>query len=456
MTKIHENWARVQKRQEEIAAEIECSRGNIPVLAPLEEEPNAGMMDVSMDPQLWGNLHRHVGLEKVFTKLPFRKFFQARLVCKEWNRLASDEKFLEESYVGQGVFPRLHFCLMHPTGDWQIILTSDEGTDEWRQMPMTLPYSKGSRANWVDGFLLISSLHDNAGKDDLGSWVKNVVINFRTRMQHILPPQYIEECLVVYECVDGLVVKNCRETFQVVSGVMDEFDAWHTSIYCSKTKAWTFIKGRCHRHPRCDLNFRARCFVSKNFSSSVCSRNILYTYSRSPQAQDQNIIGQIVLYDLTLRKWSELAVPCGDHCHLCVWQENVYAVSSKFDPGASYVRVHRLRQPETVWEEVASAPQVLSRQLFETNDLDLGMRCREIPCVFQAMHVEASFCEQYVHIAVFLQDYHVDSRKTLPRFRIPGRWVPRRFCLYNLATREWKYVKRPFNTGRERIEEQWS
>jgi hypothetical protein len=61
---------------------------------------------------------------------------------------------------------------------------------------------------------------------------------------------------------------------------------------------------------------------------------------------------------------------------------------------------------------------------------------------------------QYVHAAMFVQDfYHVLCHENQLCLWAEGRWVPRRFCLYNLATREWKHVKHPFNTGRERIEE---
>lgn len=51
-----------------------------------------------MNPELWGNLQQHMGLEKVQVRLPLTEFFRNRLVCKEWNRLAADREFLEESF----------------------------------------------------------------------------------------------------------------------------------------------------------------------------------------------------------------------------------------------------------------------------------------------------------------------------------------------------------------------
>ncbi|KAG0565068.1 hypothetical protein KC19_8G161500 [Ceratodon purpureus] len=54
--------------------------------------------DVAMDPTLWGNLKDYVAMEIIYAKVPFHKFFQLRLVCKEWNHLAGDRKFLEDHF----------------------------------------------------------------------------------------------------------------------------------------------------------------------------------------------------------------------------------------------------------------------------------------------------------------------------------------------------------------------
>lgn len=51
-----------------------------------------------MDPEIWGKLKQYIGLDKVYAKLPPRKFFQLRLVCKDWNRLASDRQFLQNTF----------------------------------------------------------------------------------------------------------------------------------------------------------------------------------------------------------------------------------------------------------------------------------------------------------------------------------------------------------------------
>ncbi|KAG0625546.1 hypothetical protein M758_2G064000 [Ceratodon purpureus] len=45
-----------------------------------------------MDARLW------INLAMVYAKLPVRDFCRLRLVCKDWNRLASDRRFLEETF----------------------------------------------------------------------------------------------------------------------------------------------------------------------------------------------------------------------------------------------------------------------------------------------------------------------------------------------------------------------
>ncbi|KAG0576527.1 hypothetical protein KC19_5G086900 [Ceratodon purpureus] len=55
--------------------------------------------EVAMDPTLWGNLKDYVAMEIIYAKVPFHKFFQLRLVCKEWNHLAGDRKFLEDHFI---------------------------------------------------------------------------------------------------------------------------------------------------------------------------------------------------------------------------------------------------------------------------------------------------------------------------------------------------------------------
>lgn len=52
----------------------------------------------SMDARLWGGLQNHIDLAMVYVKLPIGDFFRLRGVCKEWDRLASDRAFLEETF----------------------------------------------------------------------------------------------------------------------------------------------------------------------------------------------------------------------------------------------------------------------------------------------------------------------------------------------------------------------
>ena len=52
-----------------------------------------------MDARLWGQLRNHIDLgATVYVKVPIGDFFRVRLVCKEWDQLASDRGFLERTF----------------------------------------------------------------------------------------------------------------------------------------------------------------------------------------------------------------------------------------------------------------------------------------------------------------------------------------------------------------------
>lgn len=51
-----------------------------------------------MDPEIWRELKNYISMDKVYAKLPLRKFFQLRLVCKEWNQWASNRQFLQQTF----------------------------------------------------------------------------------------------------------------------------------------------------------------------------------------------------------------------------------------------------------------------------------------------------------------------------------------------------------------------
>lgn len=421
-------------------AEIRLRHSSPPVIAPLVGEPLT--MGPAMDPRIWSELQHFIDMEKkIFSKLPFREFFQARAVCKEWNRLASDPEFLREN--AKPVIRKPYFCLKHPRGDWQIILMYNEVANEWRQVPMLLPNKKGYPANCVDGFYHLSYPEKNPeiefpmnGKNIV---IKNIVINLQTRMQHILPPSFIQDGTYRYDSVYSLAVDEACEdrSFQVVSAVdSSEHDARKTTVYYSKTDTWKESVAEPHDK-----------FTRHQVGISACCRNILYTYCSEWRC--------IVVYDMEMSAWGELDVPLdAKGCHLGVWKDSVYAVVPNVSEEYRCVSVHVLTEESGLWEEVARIPADLGRHMFCMVDLNVDwIIAAQFQRLFLDKIVEACFCEKYVQITVFLQDYHVVIDEKGDSFWVPGGWVPRRFCLHNLETGEWRIMDLPFSTcGEIKIE----
>ncbi|KAG0569627.1 hypothetical protein KC19_6G103400 [Ceratodon purpureus] len=84
-----------------------------------------------MDPELWGNLQCEIPLDLIFAKLPLREFFQLRVVCREWNRLASDREFLVAA--NPKPIQKLYFHLCRRGPDYQLhgLLTYTSWCKRW-------------------------------------------------------------------------------------------------------------------------------------------------------------------------------------------------------------------------------------------------------------------------------------------------------------------------------------
>lgn len=83
-----------------------------------------------MDARLWGELQHHIDLAMVYAKLSIWDFFRLRLVCKEWNRLASDLEFLEETF--RDPIPKPYFLV----NTWKMknrLLTYDGSSRRWNR-----------------------------------------------------------------------------------------------------------------------------------------------------------------------------------------------------------------------------------------------------------------------------------------------------------------------------------
>ncbi|KAG0617981.1 hypothetical protein M758_4G029800 [Ceratodon purpureus] len=217
--------------------------------------------DVAMDPTLWGNLKDYVAMETIYAKVPFHKFFQLRLVCKEWNHLAGDRKFLEDHFK-EYLVPEPYFYF--PGGCEYLVP----------------PYSYFQDGRCMNGFLTIDITSEDVGwiglnnpwKDRGGCFALNGLIysemvsspvylfpsevtpqvlqkraesrrqevfNIHTRVRHQLPPplQLTGGIPVVGMLVDTSVRPY---GFKVIQGCGD----LGTQIFDSKTNAWELRPSR--------------------------------------------------------------------------------------------------------------------------------------------------------------------------------------------------------------------
>jgi hypothetical protein len=174
-----------------------------------------------MDAELWGTLQRHIGLEKVYAKVPFREFFQLRLVCKEWNGLAGNRAFLEETYK-EFILPEPYFVVNAegPDGKVRGLLARDGRTKQWTWT--RLP-------NWNE-FWSVTGLVVMDTREQ-----ERRVFNLHTRYSFTLPPP-IEQTLQLHPFSGMAVDSEARPyAFKVMQGNDDAV----TQLYDSRTNAWT-------------------------------------------------------------------------------------------------------------------------------------------------------------------------------------------------------------------------
>ncbi|KAG0619197.1 hypothetical protein M758_4G122800 [Ceratodon purpureus] len=212
--------------------------------------------DVAMDPTLWGNLKDYVAMENIYAKVPFHKFFQLRLVCKEWNHLANDRKFLENHFK-EYLVPEPYFYF--PGGCEYLVpnpypnfmngfLTVDVNSEDvgWIGLYNTWKDRGGCFA--VDGLIYSETvpspdylwarketpqvLHKRAESR------RQEVFNIHTRVRHQLPPPQLTRAIPV---VGMLVDTSVRPYgFKVIQGCGD----LGTQIFDSKTNAWELRPSR--------------------------------------------------------------------------------------------------------------------------------------------------------------------------------------------------------------------
>ena len=211
-----------------------------------------------MDARLWGELQRYIDLKEIFGKLPMWEFFQLRLVCKDWNRLASDRTFLAESF--RDPIPKPYFVVnAYSVGRRKLacLLTYDASSRRWSstRLPSFLDLYSG---DLVTGGLIHSYHHLRVNQER--------VFSVHTRTSHTLPePLQFESSVNPLPtspfpframAVDATVTPH---TFQLI---LSESSKNPPQIYNSKTNSWTLALSR---------------EVALAPGNAICKRSVLYT-----------------------------------------------------------------------------------------------------------------------------------------------------------------------------------
>ncbi|KAG0579682.1 hypothetical protein KC19_4G116600 [Ceratodon purpureus] len=217
--------------------------------------------DVAMDPTLWGNLKDYVAMEIIYAKVPFHKFFQLRLVCKEWNHLAGDRKFLEDHFK-EYLVPEPYFYIpggceyLDPRPYLELpngrcmngFVTIDINSEDVGWIGLNNPWKDRGGCCAVNGLIY----SETVPSPDYLSPPKRTpevvqkraesrrqeVFNIHTRVRHKLPPSQLTTAIPV---VGMLVDTSVRPYgFKVIQGCGD----LGTQIFDSRTNAWELRPSR--------------------------------------------------------------------------------------------------------------------------------------------------------------------------------------------------------------------
>ncbi|KAG0606701.1 hypothetical protein M758_9G161300 [Ceratodon purpureus] len=357
-----------------------------------------------MDVKLWGELQRYIDLKEVLAKLPLQEFFQLRLVCKEWNRLASDRKFLEESF--RNPIPKPYFVVNAcSVGRRKLtcLLTYDGASRRWSstRLPSFLGLHSG---DLVSEGLLHSYHHFRENREQ--------VFNIHTRVFHTLP-----EALRFSEATNPnrrvpassfplpfpfrtlAVDTSVRpHTFQLI---LSESSKNPPQIYNSQTNSWTLLSSRQADLDDPDDTIRED---DCEHSSVVYSRYDTHILSYAPEED----------------AWFQIETPPGscdsNRRSMGTWRGRLFDVTAE------------LRQLSiTIWELVDHRKQ--EWKAFESMSKDLFSWViyadRLILPLEMDLQIRASYCDEYVLV------YSSPPEESLVA----------RFVMCNLVTRKWEKIE---------------
>lgn len=348
-----------------------------------------------MNPELWGNLQRHIGLENIYAKLPFRQFFQLRLVCKEWDRLASDAVFLNSTYKNF-LLPEPYFVLDAdgPDGKVRGLLARDPRSNQW-----TWTRLPNGNEFWSVAGLALST----ARKSEFSRFV----FNLHTRHIFLLP-QPLEQTLELYP-FSGMEVDTAVRPYQYK--IMQGNDDVPTQIYDSRTNAWSAKPS--HQYG-----------MSPGRAIAAFAQGVLFIRCE---------LDEIVIYDTAKDVWDGInPPPRGDSDDFLrgvgAWRDRIFHPS--VDPMQKEIRVWELTNlaDQQEWTEVATMPRELYSWLF--------FKSIEPPVDSRDIQILASYCFQWILIYAWWIDEEHDTRGE-------------RFVIFDLETKEFRKLELPFGCLQE-------
>ena len=343
--------------------------------------------DGEMDARLWGTLQNHVDLKNIYARLPMREFFRLRLVCTEWNRLASDRGFLENSFVAPLAKPYFVVSGQFQSEELNRLLCYDAGTGWWNATPMP------SHCLEVEGLLYSIEMDDDFYA------VFQQVFDLHTRVCHKLPR-------VLEPTADPFVALRVDASvrpysFQVVyAGAM-----LPTQIYDSRAGSWAI---KTPNHP----------VMAPGQASCAEANGFMYIRSE---------LDGLVTYDLEKGVWQMYmdAPPgdCDDYLRsIGAWQGRLFDVTVALKE-RSITAWELVDHFEQKWTAFARMPEDLFSWLtYEDNP--------EPPVDISDVEIRTNFCSQYVLVYSWLRE----------------EGVAERFVMVNLDSKTWEKVEVPFGS----------
>ena len=357
-----------------------------------------------LDESLWGSLQQHICLaDNVYSRLPFEEFFDLRVVCKEWYDIACKRLALKER-IHKPFFP---LFLKGMAGQLDGVLSYNARMKSWEW------FWERTRE---DLDCLMAAAEDvvfrlentQAGQFD---WKEK---SYR-RLE--LPPIPVDDrgkwILGIMSCGDADAGSECCAPYKVVCA-RQGFD---THVYDSETGEW--------QTKPCQPEPKTRGEMRTSTGCAACRGRVYITTAHKRE---------IFVYDFDKASWSSLKSPC--KCEstlrrhssldtLGAWNGRVFDVAEEWEPAAcvegSLCVWELVDEFKHEWDIYDQMPRDLYSWLRFVQGFSLGREKAK------SVTVQGSFCGDY--LLVYSWDFEGGAA--------------RRFCLCNLATKNWQKLDAP-------------